>query len=311
MKKILSIVLLVLATVVPADAQVVQPQYVRQSKIALGEVLSNIDFSGVVATTTSKVWSVETFSSAVFTVVGNGGCSSQIYTWEVPLAGNFVKFGALKTDVVGSSFYVYALASATDTVGAIVGMHSIASNLYTCVVDLYVSLVPIASTVSTYGIYTQGTTLYGSLIYPNLIGGTYIDGSGFQTPVLPQFSQQNQSSTTPTALYVQDVNGSIPKGAYTSISPTNVTTVATVATMTTSVRATLQNNGTGAALCLITTNASATVDANTYSFSLSAATAVNDGSGSTWTAPAIPSATTYIRCAALSGTARISGFTHP
>lgn len=305
MKKILSIVLLVLATVVPADAQVVQPVYIRQAKITANVFDNKSVGSG--SSTSTKIWSMENFESVRLTMTAVSSCNVSYAIWEVAGVGPFVRFRtAFATP--DQDFWVESAPTSSGPWSASTnvvnnGLYAIASIGGSCTFDLDVAFIPITPLASSAGPNAADTTVQGN-VYPVVAGAVSTNFAGIYTSYKPLLVDSNG------ALRVTE-GGSTPGGPYTSISPTNVTTVATVATMTTSVRATLQNNGTGAALCLITTNASATVDANTYSFSLSAATAVNDGSGSTWTAPAIPNATTYIRCAALSGTARISGFTHP
>lgn len=300
MKKILSIVLLALVFVVPADAQVVQPVYIRQARLT--PILAFDDqVASSLAGTSSKIWDMTTFASVTVQFVPVSGCSLvTTFSFEASGTLQYLRLRWLYSgDVTSGPVAIIVQSDPTSTGFTALG-GQIASRSVTvpaaCTFDVYIILNPVSSRNFVEGVYPAATTV--GTVNPVVVGGYDTSGGVYQKMAVDSSGRVQVVVTEPT-------------GTYTSISPTNVTTVATVATMTTSVRATLQNNGTGAALCLITTNASATVDANTYSFSLSAATAVNDGSGSTWTAPAIPNATTYIRCAALSGTARISGFTHP
>lgn len=281
-----------------------QPMYVRQAKNPVVQVYDNgTAGSGVSA----KIWDTSAFASAIVTFVRvSGACGVTYDTWEVPKLFGFLRFN---TGSNISSVDIIVQLSPTAT-GTFVDGYSLqipngirtfsGANSGTCVFDLYMTLLPFPSSVNIIGDRIDGAGVESEELFPSLIGGV-------------------DRSTSPNTVRMMSVDSSGrvqvvvagPTGPYTSISPNDVTTVETVATMTTSVRATLQNNGTGAALCLVTTNNAASVDANTYSFSLAAATAVNDGTGGSTTMPAIPDATTYIRCAALSGTARISGYTHP
>lgn len=277
-----------------------QPVYVRQAKNAATIVFDNSAVTSGPATST-RIFETSAFSSAIINLVQvSGGCFSDNLSWEIQKLNGYLKFS---WTYGGTTLTINALSSPTST-GTYTTMFGVAQNgsrdvisvQNTCVFDMYVTLIPFpGSVVSTGDRQNQSSLGDPEELWPVVVGGI---------------------SSDETTVQVMEIGSSggvvveVPSGAATAIAPNSITTVETVYSFDGTKRVTLQNNGTGAMLCAVTSNAALAVDSTNYDFSLAASSAVNDGTGGSITLPYIPLTAYYLRCVALSGTAIAAGFAH-
>lgn len=300
MKKLIPSLLAALLLPEVSAAQVVQPVYVRQSNPST-PVFDN-KFVGSGASTSTKVWSMETYAAVQLTFTAVSSCNVPYQTWVVASPGPFIR---VVTQLASATQYFWVESAPTgsgpwSTTTSILdsGIYTIESVGLLCTFDLDMKFLAITPKSSAIGPYATGKTLVDPP-FPVIVGAL----RGDVTP--PVVS--NLETTSTGALLVSDDNVSSGK---TQITPANVTTTTTVHTFDGATRATIQNNGTGVLLCNLNNPGLLTVNSTNYDWSLAAATAVDNGTGGSITLPYVPLNGQVIRCAALSGTARVSGFVH-
>lgn len=272
MKRILT-VLLGLLLVTDAFAQTpTQPVYVRQARLTPIEVFDSAVASGTAATST-RIWDMAAFVSATIQFVPVSGCGLvQTFSFEVTGALQYIRVRWVYTGLIdGGPLQILVQTSPTS---------AFTSGLANQIGSETVTLSSSGCTFDVYMVLNP----FSTLIDIKTVAGT----------------------VTVTG----DVVADTPTGAATAIPPNSITTVETVYSFDGTKRVTLQNNGTGAMLCAVTSNAALAVDSTNYDFSLAASSAVNDGTGGSITLPYIPLTAYYLRCVALSGTAIAAGFAH-
>lgn len=294
---------------------------VRQAKLVTTDangnpLLNDIAVANSSSGVSSRSFDTTAFGSAIITVTQvSGSCGTDLNitypTREVPGVYGWVRLEY--TYNAGASTLQLSITSATAQSASFNGVflpqantifESVASS---CVFDASLTLVPFPSTVVSNGPFLTNSEVTPLSIAPVIIGGisdVAVDGM-----------------VTLRAAHVESDGALLVTGTITPVTPTlttedpivpnSVTTSETVYTFDGTKRVTLQNNGTGAALCRVTSNSSLTIDTSSYTFSVAAATSANDGTGAATTLPYVPAASTYLRCAALSGTAILSGYGHP
>lgn len=285
-----------------------QPVYVRQAKNPTVTLFDNAAVGATPAGLTTRLWTTDAFQSAILTVntvSGNCGDLSTTQSWEIPGIAGYVRGHYISN--VGSTNTVDVFLDTSFDGTTFTTLVRPAWDGYfrgvgaDCVVDIYMTLVPFSSSVTVNG-STQAIlqNVESSSLYPVVMGGVVANTNPTGSYKVYPLAVNASGNITPAT----------PTGAATAIPPNSITTVETVYSFDGTKRVTLQNNGTGAMLCAVTSNVALAVDSTNYDFSLAASSAVNDGTGGSITLPYIPLTAYYLRCVALSGTAIAAGFAH-
>lgn len=289
---------------------------VRQAKLVTTDANGNPLLNDIAVATTPTATSSRSFDTTAFgslvlgltQVSGDCGPGATDYpTWEIPRPYGWVRvkgsYNAGTTTLTVTVESAPTQGGTFNAIAAALGGRAFTEVASTCVYDVSLLLVPFPGSVTAMGPLPWGAGTSRTTLYPVVFGGLEDPGSAAGTAVTTVKVDGSGN------LYV--ITNAPPAATEDPIVPNSVTTSETVYSFDGTKRVTLQNNGTGAALCRVTSNSSLTIDTSSYTFSVAAATSANDGTGAATTLPYVPAASTYLRCAALSGTAILSGYGHP
>jgi hypothetical protein len=298
-----------------AQAQIVQPQYVRPSKGASVFVFPGADGKGLPANTniltnTSAVYDFSAFESAQVFVsaqtTSGAACAASFATVTIIAQGSFSKttgfvnvadpYGAYTQTAFGAFADAYSLSDLPTYVkfSAGTGANADAS----CRLQINIIPVPFASTANVQGRVAANGTFLGA--YPVLMGGSdYVAPPNQRARMLKVDSNGAISATTLSSryFYTNQTLTSIPSGAATRVLTVTVAEEG----------ARLQNAGNQTLYCGFASTASSA----SYSFALKASASPDDGTGGVIDLPYKGQPTSGIWCAVSGVTAgTLASFTY-